>query len=117
MTRIEAPTLKRKRSVNSDSPRPTATAPAPYSTVDQKARTLAPRGDLPDLILHPRERRARGHVRVDDSARPELHHDEDVDHAKRGRPLHEEVTGVDLSVTVSIRLRIQHIFVENSARK
>jgi hypothetical protein len=63
--------------------------------VDQKARSALERTRLAQLLLHPREARARRHVHVNDSARRKMKHDEDVGaREERGR-LHEEVAGVD----------------------
>ena len=80
---------------------PRLSAPRPSSgVVDQEPWRLTPGRRLPDLLLHPVQRRRSRYVHVDDPARRDLHHHEDMhDVEKRGVP-GEKIAGPHLACVI-----------------
>jgi len=68
----------------------------PIIVVDQEARALAPRGCLPDLLLHSGQPRAGGGVDQNDAPGGNLHDHEDVHDREQGGVLRQEVDREDL---------------------
>ena len=64
--------------------------------MDQETRNLAPGCDFPNLLLNPSEARAGRRVDEYNSARGNLHYDEDVNDREQGSLLRQEVACVDL---------------------
>ena len=58
------------------------------SETDSRGRSKC----LAKLLQSPLRVRMRGHVVVQDSAAPDLHHDKNVKHSKSGRHRHQEIT-------------------------
>jgi hypothetical protein len=64
------------------------------TVVDEKLRLLL-KTRVPNLLLHPVQRRVLGHVKVDNLSACKLHDDEDVKNTETEGVLHEEIAGPD----------------------
>src|SRR5262249_32911124 len=89
---IEVTTVATRGTLAHDADRRPVLAVDRIVVVDQEARRGPWRGGLADLLLHPGEGWDGREVRVDDTARGDLHDDEDVGYGERGGMLGQEVT-------------------------